>query len=185
MLTHHGEGMCQQTEVHFQIRVCPVSSRPSSWRNEQAQAGVTNHFVCVCAKGLDQTQWSRHGLLLLLLFFSRPVVSNSLRPLGLQHAKPPVILCHPLLLPPSIFPASGSFVTLNILFGKKKSLGICKTSQFAPYFTIQKIYFHHLRGKTTIDLKSVTFYHHCVFAKARNHLYCPIRTVLYTDFGLQ
>ena len=147
MLTHHGEGMCQQTEVHFQIRVCPVSSRPSSWRNEQAQAGVTNHFVCVCAKGLDQTQWSRHGLLLLLLFFSRPVVSNSLRPLGLQHAKPPVILCHPLLLPPSIFPASGSFVTLNILFGKKKRFRHLQNISICSLFYYPENLFPSLTGE--------------------------------------
>ena len=57
--------------------------------------------------------------------FNRLVVSSSLRPHGLQHARPPItnsqdllklmsiesvmpsnhlILCHPLLLPPSIFP---------------------------------------------------------------------------------
>ena len=97
--------------------------------------------------------------------------------------------CHPLSSPsPPTFNLSRIRVFCHVKYSfweKKKGLGICKTSQFAPYFTIQKIYFHHLRGKTTIDLKSVTFYHHCVFAKARNHLYCPIRTVLYTDFGLQ
>ena len=63
--------------------------------------------------------------------FSRSVVSNSLRPYGLQHVRPPcpsptpgvhsnscpltwwchptISSCHPLLLPPSTFPASGSF----------------------------------------------------------------------------
>ena len=65
---------------------------------------------------------SRAGHLLLL---SRSVVSDSLRPRGLQHARPPcpsptsrvysnscplsqwchLILCHPLLLLPSIFPS--------------------------------------------------------------------------------
>ena len=63
-----------------------------------------------------------------LVQFSRSLVSNSLRPHGLQHARPPcpsptpgvysnscplsrwqpsnhLILCHPLLLPPSIFPS--------------------------------------------------------------------------------
>ena len=63
--------------------------------------------------------------------FSRSVVSNSLQPHGLQHARPPcpsnsqnllklmfielvmpsnhLILCHPSLLPPSIFPSSRVF----------------------------------------------------------------------------
>ena len=60
--------------------------------------------------------------------FSRSVVSDSLRPHGLQHARPPcppyhlpkftiesvmpsnhLILCHPLLLPSSIFPSIGVF----------------------------------------------------------------------------
>ena len=63
--------------------------------------------------------------------FSRSVVSDSLQPHGLQHARPPcpsnsqnllklmfielvmpsnhLILCHPSLLPPSIFPSSRVF----------------------------------------------------------------------------
>ena len=63
------------------------------------------------------------GTTLSLLFFSHPVVSDSLRPHGLQHARPPcpspspgvkpsssivlsshLILWHPLLLLPLIFP---------------------------------------------------------------------------------
>lgn len=38
---------------------------------------------------------------------------------------------------------------------------------------------------TRIGLKSVIFYHHRMFSKARNHLYCPVRTLFYRDFGLQ
>ena len=65
--------------------------------------------------------------------FSRSVVSDSLRPQGLQHARPPcpsnstsvesvmpsnhLILCRPLLLPPSIFPRMASK-----LWFKKKNL---------------------------------------------------------------
>ena len=65
--------------------------------------------------------------------FSRSVMSDSVLPRGLQNTRPPcpsslpgftqthvqwvsdatnhLILCRPLLLPPSIFPASGSFPT--------------------------------------------------------------------------
>ena len=38
--------------------------------------------------------------------------------------------------------------------------------------------------KNTIGLRSVTFYHHCRFAKARNYLHCPIRMLFYTT-GIQ
>ena len=68
--------------------------------------------------------------------FSHSVLSNSLWPHGLQHARPPypspilrayiicielvmpsyhVILCRPLLLPPSIFPSSGVFSKESVL----------------------------------------------------------------------
>ena len=69
--------------------------------------------------------------------FSHSVVSNSLRPHGLQHARPPcpspvpgaysnmpielgmpcnhLILCHPLLLPPSIFPSIRIFSNESVL----------------------------------------------------------------------
>ena len=63
--------------------------------------------------------------------FSRSVVSDSLQPHGLQHTRTPcpspnpgvysampsnhLILCHPLLLPPSIFPSIGVFSDESIL----------------------------------------------------------------------
>ena len=69
--------------------------------------------------------------------FSRSVMSNSLRPHGLQHARPPcplltpsllkfmsiesvmpsnhLILCRPLLLPPSIFPSIRVFSNESVL----------------------------------------------------------------------
>ena len=69
--------------------------------------------------------------------FSRSVVSDSLRPHELQHARPPVhhqlpsllklmciksmmpsnhlILCRPLLLPPSIFPSIRVFANKSVL----------------------------------------------------------------------
>ena len=74
---------------------------------------------------------------LISVQFSRSVVSDSLRPHGLQHARPPgpsptsgvysdsciesvmpsshLILCHPLLLPPSIFPSIKVFSNESVL----------------------------------------------------------------------
>ena len=73
---------------------------------------------------------NQQGSLGLIVQFSRLVVSNSLGPRGLQHARPPclsptpgvdsnscplsrwyhpTILCHPLLLSPSIFPSMRVF----------------------------------------------------------------------------
>ena len=53
------------------------------------------------------------------------------------------------------------------------------------FLTTQQIYFLHLWGENTIGLRSATFYHHCVCAKVRNHLHCPMRTLFYRDFGGQ
>ena len=74
-----------------------------------------------------------------VLLFSHPVVSHSLWPQGLQHARLPcsslspgvcsdswplnqsvtlsnhLILCHPLLLPPSIFPSIRAFSSESVL----------------------------------------------------------------------
>ena len=73
----------------------------------------------------------------LSIWFSRSVVSNSLRPHGLQHARLPcsspsrsllklmsiasvmpsnhLILCRPLLLPPSVFPSIRVFSSESVL----------------------------------------------------------------------
>ena len=80
--------------------------------------------------------------------FSRSVMSDSLQPHGLQHARPAclsptprvysnscplsrwchpsnhLILCHPLLLPPSIFPASGSFPLSQFFASGGQTIGI-------------------------------------------------------------
>ena len=76
--------------------------------------------------------------LLTSVQFTQSVVSDSLRPHGLQHARPPLpitnswslsklmsigsvmpsnrlILCHPLLLPPSIFPSIKVFSNESVL----------------------------------------------------------------------
>ena len=75
--------------------------------------------------------------------FSLLVVSDSLRHHELQHARPPcpsrrplkpmsesvmpsnhLILCHPLLLLPSIFPASGSFQMSQLFTSGGQSIGV-------------------------------------------------------------
>ena len=80
--------------------------------------------LSVKALALEEAHF--HSGMVLLLFFSRSVVSNSLQPHGLQHTRLPcpspspgvgsnmstesvmpsnhLILCHPLLLLPSVFP---------------------------------------------------------------------------------
>ena len=82
--------------------------------------------------------------------FSRSVVSNSLRPHGLQHTRPPypspapgiysnscplsqvmpsnhLILCHPLLLPPSVFPSIR-------VFSNKSALSFTSVAQLGRLF---------------------------------------------------
>ena len=79
--------------------------------------------------------------------FSHSVVSDSFRPRGLQHARPPcpspnfqsllklvsiepvmpsnhLILCHPLLFPPSVFPASGSFQMSQFFTSGGQRIGV-------------------------------------------------------------
>ena len=91
-------------------------------------------FPCL-SKIIDQLNFSNT---VKCLQFSHLVVSNSLQPRGLQHARPPcpsptpraysdsmsiksvmpsnhLILCHPLLLPPSIFPSIRVFSSESVL----------------------------------------------------------------------
>ena len=91
--------------------------------------------------------------------FSHSVMSNSLQPHGLQHARPPcpsptpqslpkpmsiesvmpsnnhLILCHPLLLLPSIFPASGSFQMSQLFASGGQSIGASASASVLPMNT--------------------------------------------------
>ena len=87
--------------------------------------------------------------------FSLSVVSNSLRPHGSQHARPPcpsptprvysnscpssqwchpanLILCHPLLLLPPIPPASGSFPMSQLFASGGQSIGASASASVLP-----------------------------------------------------
>ena len=88
--------------------------------------------------------------------FSHSVVSDSLRPHGLQHARPPypspppprsllklmsiesvmppnhLILCHPLLLPPSIFPSIKVFSNESALRISDQSIGVSASTSVLP-----------------------------------------------------
>ena len=91
--------------------------------------GISDHLTCLMRNlkaGQEATVRTGHGT---TVQFSGSVVSDSLRTHGLQHARPPcpsptprllkfmsiesvmpsnhVILCHPLLRLPSIFPSKG------------------------------------------------------------------------------
>ena len=92
---------------------------------------------------------------MLLLLFCQYIVSNSLRPHGLQHIKLPcsslsprvcstsytwntdaiyLILCHPLLLPPSIFPSIRAFSresALHIRLPKYWSFSISPSNEYS------------------------------------------------------
>ena len=84
--------------------------------------------------------------------FSLSVVSDSLQPHELQHTRPPcpspapgvnsgslvvmpsnhLILCRPLLLPPSIFPRSGSFPMSRFFTSGSQSIGASASASNLP-----------------------------------------------------
>ena len=89
----------------------------------QEQKQGTTHALCT-----QHHQFSS-------VHFSRSIISESLQPHGLQHARPPcpsptpgvysnsclsnhLILCQPLLLPPSIFPSIRVFSNESVLHNR-------------------------------------------------------------------
>ena len=90
--------------------------------------------------------------------FSHSVMSNSLWPHGLEHARPPLsitnsqnllkhtsiesvmpsnhlILCHPLLLLPSIFSTSGSFQISQLFASGGQNIGVSASTSELPMNT--------------------------------------------------
>ena len=99
-----------------------------------------------------------HGFFVSLRFSSvqsLSSVSDSLRPHESQHARPPcpsptprvypnscqlswwchLILCRPLLLPPSTFPASGSFQISQFFESGSQSIGVSASTSVLPVNT--------------------------------------------------
>ena len=94
--------------------------------------------------------------IVISLLFSRSVMSHSLRPHGLQHARLPcpspipracssklmsiklvmssnhLILCRPFLLLPSIFPTSGSFPMSQLFASGGQSIGALASASVLP-----------------------------------------------------
>ena len=123
------------------------------------QVGYHPHFTDDSTetqiKGVCLT-FSAEYTLQLSVQFSLSVVSNSLRPQGLQHARPPslsitnsrsslklmsiesvmpsshLILCHPLLLLPSIFPASASFPVSQFFTSGGQNIGVSASTSVLP-----------------------------------------------------
>ena len=120
--------------------------------------------------------------LFLLIQFSRSVLSNSLRPHGLQHNRPPcpsptpgaysssmpiessnhLILCRPLLLLPSVFPSIRVFSNespLHIKWPKywSFSLNISLSNEYSGLISFRMDWFELLAVQGT--LKSLLQHH--------------------------
>ena len=114
---------------------------------------------------------------------SRSVVSNSLQPHGLQHTRPPLsssqsppkplsiesvmpsshlLLCHPLLLPRSVFPSIRVFSSESVLHIRwpnccSFSLSISSSIDYSGLISFQIDWFHLLAVQGT--LKSLLQHH--------------------------
>ena len=131
------------------------------------------------------SRWSANELLL----FSRLVVSDSLRPHGLQHARLPCpspspgacsnscplswwcyptisSLCHLLLLLPSIFPSIRVFSNPHIRWPKYWSFSISLSNEYSGLISFRIDWFDLLTVQGT--LKSL-LQHHCSKASILRH----------------
>ena len=118
------------------------------------------------------------------MLFSRSVVSDSLQPHGLQHAGLPcpspspgdcsnscplslmpsshLILCHPLLLPPSVFPSDGVFSSESALCIRWRkdcsfSFSISPSNEYSGLISFRTDWFDLLAVQVT--LKSLLHHH--------------------------
>ena len=84
-------------------------------------AQLMSHFAILLKLPSFKSYFPRHGTHLVSLQFSCSVMSGSLQPHGLQHARLPcpsptnLILCCPLFLLPSIFPSIRIFSNESVL----------------------------------------------------------------------
>ena len=80
--------------------------------------------------------------------------------------------CHPLLSPSPTFNLSQhqGLLSHQIFFWKKRFRHLRNISICSLFYYPANLFPTLMGEYITTGLKSVTFYHHCVFAKARNHL---------------
>ena len=138
-------------------------------------------------KSSFEAKWSRNvkkkkrlpeNVGILSVQFIHWVVSNSLRPHGLQHARLPsplklmsiesvmpsnhLILCHPLFLPPSIFPSIRVFSNESVLWIRwpkywRFSLSISPSNEYSGLTSFRMDWLDLLAVQRT--LKSLLQYH--------------------------
>ena len=103
-------------------------------------------------------------MLILLLLYHRKILSNSLRPHGLQHDRPPrrslspevcshSILCLPLLLLPSVFPSTRVFSNesaLCIRWPKYWSFSISPSYEYSRLISFRIDWFDLLAARGTL-----------------------------------
>ena len=125
--------LCPQDE----LQLPPASLR--DFQDQQLCLPLSNY--CCCSGSVQ---------------FSCPVVSDSLRPHELQHAKPPcpspaprvyshshpsvmpsnhLVLCHPLLLLPSVFPSFRVFSMSQLFASGGQSIGVSASASVPPMNT--------------------------------------------------
>ena len=122
----------------FSVPQSSTEPRPLQWKPRMLTTMPPGNSLNIvfCAYCYTIRQWEIHQS----VKFSCSVVSDSLRPYGLQHARPPCpslgpILCHSLLCLPSIFPASGAFQMSQLFTSGGQSIGISATVSVLPVNT--------------------------------------------------
>ena len=129
--------------------------------------------------GLESRQWSsvHQGSYWQLLLFSRPVMSDSLRPHGLQHARPPCSSPSPGVCPSSCslhqwchptislagalvsfccqsFPASGTFPMSHLFASNDQNTGVsasaCPFSEYPGLISLKIDWFNLLAVQGTL-----------------------------------
>ena len=144
---------------------------------------IYNVAEMIISPNLAIRDWTGHTYISSVQF-SRSVVSDSLQPLGLQHARPPclsptprayanscplsssnrLILCHPGLLLPSIFPSIRVFSNesvLHIRWPKYWSFNISLSKEYSGLISFRMDWLDLLAVQGT--LKSLLQHHSSQF----------------------
>ena len=141
----------------------------------------------------------------MLLLYHRKILSNSLRPHGLQHDRPPrrslspevcshSILCLPLLLLPSVFPSTRVFSNesaLCIRWPKYWSFSISPSYEYSRLISFRIDWFDLLAVQGT--LKNLLQHHNCkasilwcsvFFMVQLSHLSMTIGKIITLNIGI-